>query len=476
MSSVLPPLSVGDVLAERYRLDDEITVRPDTQIWRAWDNRLQRRVSIRLVADEAPFAADVREAALRAAKVDERNLLPVLDIIDTDHLLAIISDWTDWPTIDYLISEPKHPLAAIDINLAAARAMRALHDSDAVHGCLRPGSVHMDGDNSVKLRGYEVDAALKQLHQTREDARLQDVQGLLNVLYLTLTGRWPEPDRRGRIAAPSRLTSDVPTELDDLWSRQCEAVRLGTASVAGLQIDLSAARASILARSGRRTRLPVGTYLARGAALVIVALAVATLTMTGITQASQQRQAVEARTAVETEDGLLSGEVAQESPVNPDERPIPVISMRTLDPDGDGSEYPHLLPNITDGDSGTAWTTKPYYTDDIGGKRGIGVVFDLGYPQPVTAIDLELIGNSTDFTVAVGNDPYGSLDDYLPVANVQSAGQDVFVRIPRAVEARAVVVWFTQMSEMSNWSWVESGYRAGIRSATIYGNGEAETP
>lgn len=476
MSSVLPPLSVGDVLAERYRLDDEITIRPDTQIWRAWDKRLQRRVSIRLVADEAPFAVEVREAALRAAKVDERNLLPVLDIIESEDVLAIVSDWTDWPTIDYLINESKHPLQAIDITLATARAMRSLHDSEAVHGCLQPGSVHLDSDGAVKLRGYEVDAALKQLQLSRDDARLQDVQGLLDVLYLTLTGRWPQADRRGRIPPPSRVTSDVPTELDDLWSRQCAAVELGTASVAGLQTDLSAARANIAARSGRRTRLPVGTYLARGAALVVVALALAALTMTGITQASQQRQAVEARTAVETDDGVISAEVAQDSPVNPDERPIPIVTMRTLDPDGDGSEYPHLLPNITDGDSGTAWTTKPYYTDDIGGKRGIGVVFDLGYPQPVTAIDLELIGNSTDFTVAVGNDPYGSLDSYLPVANVQSAGQDVFVRIPRAVEARAVVVWFTQMSEMSNWSWVESGYRAGIRSATIYGNGGADTP
>ena len=464
------------MLAGRYRLDDEITVRPDTQIWRAWDNRLQRRVSLRLVAAGAPFAAEVRQAALRAAKVDERPLLPVLDIIETNDVLAIVSDWTDWPTIDYLISEPRHPVQAIDITLAAARAMRALHDSDAVHGCLRPGSVHLDSDGAVKLRGYEVDAALKQLHQTREDAQLQDVQGLLNILYLSLTGRWPQADRRGRIPPPSRLTSDVPSELDELWKRQRAAVDMHTASVAGLQTDLSGARADILYRSSRRTRRPVGTFLARGAALVIVALALAALTMTGITQASQQRQAVEARTAVETDDGLLSAEVAQESPVNPDERPIPVISMRTLDPDGDGSEYPHLLPNITDGDSGTAWTTKPYYTDDIGGKRGIGVVFDLGYPQAITAIDLELIGNSTDFTVAVGNDPYGSLGDYLPVASVQSAGQDVFVRIPRAVEARAVVVWFTQMSEMSNWSWVESGYRAGIRSATIYGNGGAETP
>ena len=467
--SSLPPLVVGEVLAGRYRLDDEITVRPDTQIWRAWDKRLQRRVSIRLVAEDSPVAADVREAALRAAKVDVRTLLPVLDIISGGGLLAVISDWTEWPTIDYLVREPKHPLQAIDITLATGIAMRKLHDNGAVHGCLRPGSVHMDADGEVKLRGYEVDAALKQLHLDRDLARNQDVQGVLNVMYLCLTGRWPEPDGRGRVPAPSRVTSDVPGELDEVWIRQSAAVAGGTASLSALLTDLSAAKAEVEQRSSARTRRPIGTYIARGAALAITALAVAALTMTGITQASQQREAQEVRSALETDDGVLSAPPDRASPVNPEEQALPVQWMRTLDPDGDGGEYPHLLPNIVDNDSGTAWTTKPYYTDDIGGKRGIGVVFDLGSPQPVTAVDLELIGNSTDFSVLVGNDPYGSLESYLPVAHARSAGQDVFVRIPRAVEARVVVVWFTQMSEMSNWSWVESGYRAGIRSAKIYG-------
>lgn len=472
--SSLPPLVVGDVLAGRYRLDDEITVRPDTQIWRAWDKRLQRRVSIRLVAEDSPVAEDVRAAALRAAKVDVRTLLPVLDIVSGGGLLAVVSDWTEWPTIDYLVREPMHPIQAIDITLAAGIALRTLHDHGAVHGCVRPGSLHMDADGDVKLRGYEVDAALKQLHLDRDMARNQDVQGVLNVLYLCLTGRWPEPDARGRIPAPSRLASDIPGELDELWTRQSAAVRGGNASLSALLTDLSAAKAELAHRSTDRTRRPVGTYVARGAALVIAALAVAALTMTGITQASQQRQAQEVNSALETDDGVLSAPADRISPVNPDEQPLPISWMRTLDPDGDGGEYPHLLPNIVDKDSGTAWTTKPYYTDDIGGKRGIGVVFDLGSPQPVTAIDLELIGNSTDFSILVGNDSSGSLESFLPVAHARSAGQDVFVRIPRAVEARTVVVWFTQMSEMSNWSWVESGYRAGIRSATIYGTPGAD--
>lgn len=213
---------------------------------------------------------------------------------------------------------------------------------------------------------------------------------------------------------------------------------------------------------------PIGRYIFRGVALVAVGTAVAALTMTGITQAAQQREAGQARLAVTTEDGVLSAE-ERVAPVNPDEKVIPVRWFTTLDPDGDGTEYPHLLSNINDGDSGTAWTTKPYYTDDIGGKRGVGVVFDLGYTQSVSALDLQLIGNSTDFTVLAGTTPWGGLDTYVPVTDVRSAGQDVFVRFPRTVEARTIVVWFTSMSRMSNWSWVDEGYRAGIREAKVFG-------
>jgi serine/threonine protein kinase len=474
MSSELPPLRNGDVLAERYRLDDEITIRPTTQVWRGWDARLQRRVSVRLIAADLDHTEAVKRAAIKAAAVDDPTLLSVLDIVEAPGLLAIISEWTDWPTLEYVARNPMSPQDTIAITLSVAAALRSLHEQQGVHGCIRPASVHLDRDKSVKLRGYEVDAALKEVDQTREQAHQQDAQAILNVFYQCLCGRWPQPDSRGRVPSPSRIVAHVPPELEQFWRRNWDRPLNGRASVDSLMAELSLADTAIQERTLAGSGRPIGRYAARAVALVAVGTAVAALTMTGITQAAQQREAGQARLAIETDDGVLAAE-NRNTPVSPDERIIPVRWLTTLDPDGDGTEYPHLLPNVNDGDSGTAWTTKPYYTDDIGGKRGVGVVFDLGYTQSVSALDLQLIGNSTDFLVLAGSTPWGGLDTFIPVANVRGAGQDVFVRLPRTVEARTIVVWFTRMSQMSNWSWVDEGYRAGIREATVFGPSENPT-
>lgn len=468
MSSELPLLSAGDMLADRYRLDDEITIRPNTQVWRGWDARLQRRVSIRLIASQSPIAEPARAAALTAARVDERTLLSVLDIVEAPGLIAVVSEWTDWPTLEYVAREALPPGQAVSITLSVAAALRSLHEQGGVHGCVRPASVHLDLDEAVKLRGFEVDAALKGIDQSRDMAMRQDAQAVLNVFYQCLTGRWPVADARGRVPTPGRIVPHVPPELDQFWQRNRERPLVGRANVDSLMAELSLADTAMQERTMATVKRPIGRYIFRGVALVAVGTAVAALTMTGITQAAQQREAGQARLAVTTEDGVLSAE-ERVAPVNPDEKVIPVRWFTTLDPDGDGTEYPHLLSNINDGDSGTAWTTKPYYTDDIGGKRGVGVVFDLGYTQSVSALDLQLIGNSTDFTVLAGTTPWGGLDTYVPVTDVRSAGQDVFVRFPRTVEARTIVVWFTSMSRMSNWSWVDEGYRAGIREAKVFG-------
>ncbi|MDQ1307280.1 MAG: hypothetical protein QG671_3112, partial [Actinomycetota bacterium] len=216
------------------------------------------------------------------------------------------------------------------------------------------------------------------------------------------------------------------------------------------------------APSSRRTRLAL-----RSAAVGVVALAVGGLVMAGITQASDQARSRNQQTAVRTDDGVV---VSPRDPkIGATESTLEIVAMTTLDPYGDGSEYPQMLPNVTDGDLGTAWTSKPYFTADVGGKPGVGVVFDLGQPEQVSALDLQLSGTSTDLTVMLGDSTYGGLDSFTEVASVEQAGQSVFIRLPRPTQARAVLVWFTRLSQVADTSWSDTGFRAGIREAVIYG-------
>jgi len=479
MPSGLSTFAAGDLIGGRYRLDDDIRVRVDSHIWRGVDERLNRPVSIRLLESSSPLAASVRQAAIRAAGVEHRTLLPVLDIVVDDGILAIISDWTELPTLAYLAREPLNARVSVDIVLTVGQGLLALAEAGLSHGRLQPNVVHLDGAGELKLRGYQIDAAMHRREPDQQAWRAADAAELVGLLYKCLTGSWPDdlgdgatPTSIARIPPPSRLVADVPGELDEWVCQGLAAAATGTADTRSLLADLSVARESLHTRALQRQRRR--SAVGRGARVGMAAAAIASLaglTMVGITQASQD-DTPGSEIVLDTDDGLLASiDTTEASPLAADEEPLPIVGMSTIDPDGDGTEYPHLLSNIIDADPGTAWTTKSYYTADVGGKRGVGVILDLGSDQEISAIDLLLVGTSTNFTVAVGPYPQGALESFLPVADVKGAGQSVFVRIPRVAESRAVLLWFTKMPLSSDSSW-DTGYRAGIRSVTVYGHAE----
>lgn len=90
MPCVLPPFAAGAILEDRYRLEDVIVDGPQRATWRGFDQRLNRRVSVRLIARDDPDADAVSAAAHRAAQVEGRHLVPVLDLIATSEFVAVI--------------------------------------------------------------------------------------------------------------------------------------------------------------------------------------------------------------------------------------------------------------------------------------------------------------------------------------------------------------------------------------------------
>ncbi|MFM2437671.1 MAG: hypothetical protein RLZ55_482 [Actinomycetota bacterium] len=479
MQPRVPTFAAGELIGGRYRLEDDVVLTPTAQTWRGTDERLGRRVTIRIIAADSPGASLLPAAAARAGRVDSRYVLPVLDIVGDQCILAMVTDWTDWPALSYVAHEPMSAKQAVETTMAIGQALIALAEEGVHHGRLHPDTVHLDGHGQVKLRGAEVDSALHGVSMSAAAAARADAAALVGLLYLCLTGTWPaelaDPGRRGLIPtvpAPNRLVADIPGNLNNLTLRAMDEAARGTADVRSLMAALAVALDDMTTRQ-REAAAPERPRrwrnIGRIAVAVGVAAIIAGLTMTGITQAAQERTAVGAdQTPMRTDDGTLVAPSPLTAAVGPAEKEQPIIAMSTLDPDGDGSEYPSLLGNIVDGDAGTAWMSKGYYTADIGGKRGVGVVFDLGAVHEVTSVDLQLTGTATDFALLVGDNADAALETFRPVSQTRGAGQSVLVRLPRPTKARALVVWFTKLSNTAN-SVGDSGYRAGIRSATVYG-------
>ena len=56
-------LQAGDLLAQRYRLDDLLTETPSGRFWRGWDTALSRPVAIHLMSSDDPASTGMIEAA-----------------------------------------------------------------------------------------------------------------------------------------------------------------------------------------------------------------------------------------------------------------------------------------------------------------------------------------------------------------------------------------------------------------------------
>ena len=58
--------------------------------------------------------------------------------------------------------------------------------------------------------------------------------------------------------------------------------------------------------------------------------------------------------------------------------PVSVVGMRSYDPKGDdGQENEAMIPNLTDNNPATSWTTSCYQNQYFGSKEGVGVIVQL---------------------------------------------------------------------------------------------------
>ena len=144
-------MDVGDVLAGRYELLDEVGVGGMGRVLRARDRTLDRVVAVKLLAphllgDEVAVAA-LRDEARRAAAVRHPNIVQVLDAVldDTDQP-AIVMEFVDGPTLASVV-----PDGGLDLDEALAvlrdvgAGLRAVHEAGLVHRDVTPGNVLMDG-------------------------------------------------------------------------------------------------------------------------------------------------------------------------------------------------------------------------------------------------------------------------------------------------------------------------------------------
>ncbi len=217
----------GSILAGRYRLEDRLHSGPESSLWRAVDETLERQVSLRVVRPDHQHAADIIDAARRAALVDDPRLARVLDVGESEGATYIVTEYVQGRTLTEFLRHGQLPAETVRrIVGEAAQALDRAGSRGLHHLRLTTGSICIVPDGSIKLVGTAIECAAAGMEQDDAlRASRADAIGLVRLLYAGLTGRWPgmsdgplgpAPKVTGRAVAPAELVAGVPGDLDSL--------------------------------------------------------------------------------------------------------------------------------------------------------------------------------------------------------------------------------------------------------------------
>ncbi|MFD3486786.1 serine/threonine-protein kinase [Streptomyces sp. NPDC058665] len=195
----------GQMLAGRYKLGEAIGRGGMGQVWRAYDELLNRTVAVKeltaalyvTAADRTVLHARTQKEARAAARISHPAVVTVHDVLDHGGRPWIVMQYVDGPSLaDALKSDPIVVREAARIGLQVLGALRAAHAAGVLHRDVKPGNVLLARDGGVLLTDFGIAA----IEGDSAITRTGELVGSIDYL------------------APERVRGSDPGPASDLWS------------------------------------------------------------------------------------------------------------------------------------------------------------------------------------------------------------------------------------------------------------------
>src|SRR5688572_11896115 len=144
-------MNPGSLVADRYRLEEELGQGGMGTVWRATDLELGREVSLKRAI--AGSAGQIRREARVGAGVLHPNVVAVFDTVVDGDEQWLVTEYVQAMSLDRIIEAggplPEARVLAIGAQLVSA--LVAIHERGIVHRDIKPANVLVTDDDVVKL-------------------------------------------------------------------------------------------------------------------------------------------------------------------------------------------------------------------------------------------------------------------------------------------------------------------------------------
>jgi serine/threonine protein kinase len=446
-------------------------------VWRARDEVLARPVAIKILhehlAEDEEFLERFRREALAAARLTHPNIVAIYDSgheVSADGIERhyIVMEYCGGGTLADVIARqgPLAPERVMAVGAAVCNALSYAHQIGVIHRDVKPANILLTGEGALKVGDFGIAKAAfrskditttgsilgtvrylspEQARGLEPDHR-SDLYALGVVLYELATGRPPFEAESAVATAmkhmnetpqtPRSLRAQIPRELDLTIMKSLNkdpAHRFESAAdMAGTLMEAPASEVTTTFARPPDEGAPVAEGPSPTRAVLPVLLLVAAAVVAAIWLASVLSDRSPSRNnSPDTSNGGASGRLT-------------IASAQDLDPYGDGEEHAEDVPLAYDGDTATAWETESYEdTLSLLGKRGLGLVFDLG--ESVQVAEVEVTGcTDCEIQILAGDSLEDTETAYEAVAESGSA-DDVQTFDVDDFTAQYWVVWITSL-------------------------------
>jgi len=462
---------IGTLLSGRFRLDEKVGAGGMSTVYRAFDEKLERWVAIKLMHRDLSTDADqlerFRREARAVAQLSHPNIVTVIDAGEDDGHPYIVFEYVEGETLkDRIRRAVRLPVPeAVAYAIEIGRALMAAHAQRLVHRDVKPQNVLISTEGRAKVTDFGIARSLEDGGLTAAGRVLgttdyvspeqalgeqvdeqSDIYSLGVVLFEMLAGdvpfggdnqvsvamkhvREPLPDVQlfrpeasaVLAAALERATAKerenryatVGELVDDLEHvLAIEAARAGqtTGEATAILHDLPDEAAGVAPGRLRNPKRALVTGLLAAAMAAVVAVILISRTEEGTTPVAPAPAASEKLRAV----NLGTSDVDDYDP-----------------PPGDGKESAEAVGNTVDGNRSTLWDTEQYdfQLGTGGNKTGMGLRIDVG--SPVAARELSLVSSLPGWEAEVyaSNDVPDSIDGWTKVGQRTKVGEKAQISV-----------------------------------------------